>query len=509
MALLTELAAACMLLSACGGGGGGSDSATPAATPSSPVTAGPSTPVTTTGSLKAVPTSYKKCAGEHIDTTCDFSGVATVIYGADGKYVSKKVAGPVDCNEGNALFGDPAPGLAKECYVPDTVVAGAPAPSPAPAPTPAPVPAPSPAPTPAPAPAPSPAPTPAPAPAPAPVPATGSRDVMKRPFASTSIWNMPVGSGAQYVAANLTSSFADQWASMPYADEDVIVLKPTAPLVDVREGPWAGDRCSPTSTKVFARVPIPAGYTNPSSNHNMASAILMADGRTLVNVQPLTRCSTGGTATSIVRWPDSDLYGDGIDGAHGGSGMSSVGGTLRVGELRPGQQGPLHAIKLIVNMREAFRCTTMSNCYRWPAKTADSYAVGHYGSTRAGTDALKMGALLALPASVNISSLGLETEPGRQMAWTLQNYGGYIVDDSYGGQFGIATETGPDGSFVQQFAADYGYSFHQRQNATGAGGAWMRDVQRLVKALHVINNNSANSIGGGGTPRQSLAPALQ
>lgn len=317
---------------------------------------------------------------------------------------------------------------------------------------------------------------------------------------------MPIGSGAQYVPANMSASWSDPYASMPFPDEDVIVLKPTAPMVDVRESTWDGDRCRVISNRVFARVPIPANYTNPSSNHNMASGILMPDGRTIVNVQPLTRCNQGDVATSIVRWPDSDIYGDGIDGAHGGSGMSSVGGTLRVGELRPGSQGPKHALKLTVFMGEGYKCTTFASCYRWPAKTADGYALSRYGASRAGPLAFKMGALLAIPANVNIAAMGLETEPGRQIAWTMQNYGGYVVDDSYGGQFGITTEVGPDGRFISQFKADYGMDFWQRTNG---GSPWMRDVQRIVRALHIVDNNGPQSIGGGGTLRQPMLPAVR
>ena len=37
------------------------------------------------------------------------------------------------------------------------------------------------------------------------------------------------------------------------------------------------------------------------------------------------------------------------------------------------------------------------------------------------------GALLALPPGTDIAALGLRTEPGRMIAWTLQNYGAYIV----------------------------------------------------------------------------------
>lgn len=427
------------------------------------------------------------CAKER--ETCSFSGTRVVRYGVSGKFFNKTASNSVACT--NAVFGDPAVGVLKSCEYQSAVVAATPTPAPtatprAPASTPTPV-------------------VSTPMPTPTPSTPAGTRDILKQPFASTSIWNMPIGSAAQYVPANMSASWSDPYASMPFPDEDVIILKPTAPLVDVRESTWDGNRCNVIGTRVFARVPIPTNFTNPSSNHNMASGILMPNGRTIVNVQPLTRCAVGGVATSIVRWPDSDIYGDGIDGAHGGSGMSSLGGTLRLGELRPGSQGPRHALKLTVFMGEGHKCTTFANCYRWPARTADGYALSRYGAARPGPVAFKMGALLALPPSINIGSLGLETEPGRQIAWTMQNYGGYVVDDSYGGQFGITTEVGPDGRFISQFKADYGIDFWQRTNG---GSPWMRDIQRIVRALHIVDNNSAQSIGGGGNPRQSLLPAV-
>ncbi|MFC3109201.1 hypothetical protein ACFOFO_14720, partial [Undibacterium arcticum] len=103
-------------------------------------------------------------------------------------------------------------------------------------------------------------------------------------------------------------------------------------------------------------------------------------------------------------------------------------------------------------------------------------------------------------------TLGLETEPGKQLAWTLQNYGAYIVDSTGGPAFALNAENGPDGSLRTQFKADWGFDLEQRvQGAT----PWVRDMQRLVQALYVVNNNSPTSIGGGGTPRQPLAPSLQ
>jgi len=118
---------------------------------------------------------------------------------------------------------------------------------------------------------------------------------------------------------------------------------------------------------------------------------------------------------------------------------------------------------------------------------------------------MKMGALLAIPASVNINALGLESTPGKQMAWTLQNYGTYIVDDAGGPSYDFSAEDGPDGLLDTQFQTDYGYPFNQRVNSNTA---WSRDIQRLMPKLYVVNNNGPSSIGGGGTPRQPLAPSF-
>jgi hypothetical protein len=341
--------------------------------------------------------------------------------------------------------------------------------------------------------------------------APGTRDPLKQPFASNSIWNMPIGSGAVYVPANMKPVPGGSAFALPWSDDEYLILKPTAPLVDVRysSAGWGGDRCQATGTQVLASVPIPQGFVVPSSGTNASTAILAANGHTLIQVQPLARCAAGGFATSLVRFTDVEITGDGIVGAHGGSGMSAIGGTIRLGELRPGQAGPRHALKVALYMKEAFKCTTAADCYRWPAKNADSYAVGFYGTGSSNPNvsntAFKMGALLAIPAGVDVATLALETEPGKQLAWTLQNYGAYVVDDAYDAAFYLDTEVSPDGSFRDQFQADYGFAFNQ---GSSDNTAWVRDMKRLLPALNIVNNNSASSIGGGGTPRQPLAPPL-
>jgi len=66
------------------------------------------------------------------------------------------------------------------------------------------------------------------------------------------------------------------------------------------------------------------------------------------------------------------------------------------------------------------RSRLVNDTFRWPAVVSDGKAAldGGYGGTN---PSLKPGALLALPASVSIQSLGLQTVPARMLAWTLQH----------------------------------------------------------------------------------------
>jgi hypothetical protein len=350
------------------------------------------------------------------------------------------------------------------------------------------------------------------------------RDPLKQPFASNSIWNMPIGSGAIYKPANLSPApgGGKQWTPVSAPDEEIIVMTPNAPLTSVyySDAAWSGrDRCV-SQGALLVDVPMPADFVMPNGTGNNGAAVLAPDKRTVIQLQPLTRCSPTGNATAFRVFPKVDLYGDGRSGAHGGSELSSLGGSIRMGELRPGQQGMRHALKINVFAAEAlYNCSPPSDpnqvvdrtkdCYRWPAFTADTGSIERYGSLSNNTNVdMKMGALLAIPASIDLNSLGLETDPGRQLAWTLQNYGGYIVDDTGAPGFFFSTEWGPAGRKIDEFKQDYQYDFQQKIGAPSQFAPWFRDLQTIIKALNVVSNNSPTSIGGGGTPLQPLAPPL-
>lgn len=360
-----------------------------------------------------------------------------------------------------------------------------------------------------------------------------ARDPLKQPFASSSIWNRSIGTGAVYVPANLPGNpGATTNTSTPSVDNEMIVLRPTAPQQVVRysDALWFGrDRCTASTTwpswipgGVVATVPMPDDFIVPNNGGNNTGNFLMPDNRTLVQAQPMARCVAGGYATAGVAVDPVDLYGPGIIGAHGGSGLSSFGGSIRVGELVVGStQGPRHALKLNLDAKQfLYRCglhavsddasnpasIPASQCYRWPATKADRYARDLYGTMGPGTNsAMRMGALLAIPPSVNIDDLRL-SNLGHQIAWTLQNYGVYIVDDTGGPGYDLSVQSGPDGSVLEQVLLDFKTPFKvTAQDNT----PWSNDFQKLMQLLQVVDNNtSAAGPAGGGVPLQPPLPEL-
>jgi hypothetical protein len=81
---------------------------TPTATPTAPPTSTPTNSI-----YSNLPGTWNQCAGEN--GTCNFSGTMSVAYGANGQYSYGTFSNGTDCN--NSVFGDPASGYAKTCYV--------------------------------------------------------------------------------------------------------------------------------------------------------------------------------------------------------------------------------------------------------------------------------------------------------------------------------------------------------------------------------------------------------
>lgn len=308
-------------------------------------------------------------------------------------------------------------------------------------------------------------PTPSSSPTLTPVPsATATAETRSRydwPFAADSIWNMPIGSGAVYVPAGL--AYAGAWNGQITVDREFISVDPSYPLKTIN-----GQQ---------VRV-------DPNMSHdgswNGCATILHADGDTLVAGQPLDLAPGGNPswAYNYTTNPRQSLTGDGRQGCHGGSGLSGLGGSLRPGELS-GPEPIRHALKINVWARRFLSCT--SSGYRWPAYRADAYM----DCTTYGGDvpAMRMGSLVAVLPSVNCAAYSNAVV--RKICRALQDYGAYVVDDSYWD--------------VYAFGMDY----RAEDELDAANHA---QLQVLFSALQVVDNNGPASVGGGGTPRAPLAP---
>ncbi len=305
-------------------------------------------------------------------------------------------------------------------------------------------------------------PTATPTPAPTATASAGSRDKYQWPFAATSIWNMPIGSGAAYVPAGLQPALGWQNGAM-VTDDEFIGLNPNDPLKTLGNG---------------LQAHVPASMQHDGS-WNGVTALLLSDGRTVAEGQPLL-LSPGGNPSWAYDYGTVDLYGDGRPGAHGGSGLSSFGGSIRKGELNSAQ-ALQHALKVNLYAKRFLSCS--NGGFRWPAYRADGYMnCTTYGGSVSVT---RMGSLLALKPDVNCGTVS--SAHARKICHALQDYGAYVVDDTAWDVHAIDVEAGAEFS---------------------DGGTFDSDLQNLFTQLNVVDNNSASNIGGGGTPRAPLAPAI-
>ncbi len=342
--------------------------------------------------------------------------------------------------------------------------------------------------------------------------AVALRDPKRQPFRTDSIWNMPRGKTGRLVAASLKLPVQNRL----FGEENILIMTPDAPLVDVVENNAGWDpaltRCGSIvqPLKVLLSVPIPPAFvTDPGYTGltpNASAAILMSNGRTVVQTQPFHRCADG-SATSQYVFADNDIVdGDGAKGAHGGSQLSAIGGTIRVGELVRSGRIP-HALKILLDARTNLTYRSDSTPgFRWPAFSADGYASSEYKGTN---PALEMGALLTLRPDFQLAQL--KTEPARIIATALRDYGAYVVDDSGWEPVYFAMEWGPSGRVSEEFSRVWGFPFAiDDATCVAASDAssscdWKADLNLLLASLFIVDDNSPATPGGAGAKMTKCA----
>jgi hypothetical protein len=177
------------------------------------------------------------------------------------------------------------------------------------------------------------------------------RDRFLWPFSDASIWNTPIGASAEYVPAGIYST---ELPTEIHNDQEFLIRATSGdPLTDWIDD--SGDFPGMCTAKgpIKAQLPLPRDLVTDCVANNNGAGVLLPDNRTLVQLQPFYRPEAGGPfiawyhtgAPQPFPW-EVDVLGDGALGAHGGSGLSSFGGSIRLGELNA-SSGPIkHALKL-------------------------------------------------------------------------------------------------------------------------------------------------------------------
>lgn len=277
----------------------------------------------------------------------------------------------------------------------------------------------------------------------------------------------------------------------------------------------------PTSP-VFRRIQLPYNYTNNDGTHcggNNGLSMLQPDNITVIQTQPAYRCGAGSPLFSESGGCPQDyprnvsILSSGYEtalGAHGGSGLSALGGTLRLHELLPDAPPISHVLKIELYAHQYYyggpkrlNPATSENGgrtqYVWPATGSDGYTfmndsrLGYNGSN----PYLAPGSLMVLPPGT-AEGLNISTIPAKRIADALTKYGAYIVDDTASDSAAICMEVGADEVFKQY------YNF----SVDTALGPWYNDLVKIFQQLHIVINNAPSSIGGGGTPVVPLSPPI-
>lgn len=336
------------------------------------------------------------------------------------------------------------------------------------------------------------------------------RDKNVIPFSTASIWNTPIGSGATYQPMNMTPPVRGYGV-----DDAFIVLTPTAPLrnlIDRRYWwPYPQSGIAPVDTGIDVRIPDDYIIPPPNAQNypNRSSAMIQTDGA-VREFQYTVRASAG----SDVECHEGvravyDLTGDGLTtgpngGAHGGAGMTVIGGTIRASELAG--SGPIrHPLAFSINTWKwaVAQGGGIVDGHRWPATASDANWATAYGSYSSGQFAIPgvgMGSLFAIPPTVNLATIGLETSIGSKMAEALQSYGGYLVDS-------IGSADNDDWLWNVTAEALAAYPDLDQWGApTAPDTPTRRDMDRIVTRLALVTNSSSTSIGGGGVPLVPWSP---
>jgi peptidoglycan hydrolase-like protein with peptidoglycan-binding domain len=325
----------------------------------------------------------------------------------------------------------------------------------------------------------------------------GTRDPTVQPFSSYSIWNTAIGSGATWSGSILCNRDGNGVAipdSVPGCDPVTTDL--TRETAAINSADWSLPFYIASSSDPLQTFHDQSGFypdlvTNAPSDMTPDLPTVADGGDAHLNLfdqdKEMLYSFDGCASTSDpVGWTCKSETQENV--CELGDNTSGWGiGAIRTSEIQAGLIP--HMLRFAIPTTLIAPGTSVVQGVAWPSVSAFD-SCGYPGGCYTGN--VPTGATIGIPASVNINTLGL-TPDGLVLARALQDYGALERDTGGGGGITLFTETSAS------------------QNATTAAQVanMNNDLNNIIRPLlRVMTDQGPNSINGGGTPRQPLAPGI-
>lgn len=319
------------------------------------------------------------------------------------------------------------------------------------------------------------------------VASVGTRDASLWPFAYDDAFNIGIGNAATWSATgSAQTTFAQGGGGGGNVNGAQQNPSYSIPVYVAVTG-------SPTVTIAGTSLKLPAGALPASGTDHHMTCVQPKSGTTYEMYGFYGVTYSGGTYSTTYgsNGPfDLSQYSTHYDGR--ASSIIQMAGLIRPFDIA---QGVIqHAVAM------ALPETAMTTGPIFPATSQDSNASTNY---TAGSNGIHMGAVIGIPSSVNVSSLGL-TSAGLMLATALQNYGAIVTDT--GGSGGVI--------FYAEDQYDEGVN---TSTFTTAISNMNSDLVTITAQLRSLTNQQTSqsaltSSGGWGagstSSRASIAPAF-
>jgi hypothetical protein len=318
-----------------------------------------------------------------------------------------------------------------------------------------------------------------------------SQNSFSFPFAPTSIWNRTIQSTAVYtdVSDALWGSPANSPGQIYLDLITILYVDPQSTPVNIRiNSNWDYPyRAQPASGTLYQRKLGPTAGVQESTDNGNGIVVI---------IDPLTGQADEGGA--MFRDQDSNdllifqdrpalhynvFTGSGLYNGVRGSGLSGLGGVIQAGEINTVIP---HALAIMTSGR----IYSKNTCYVWPATRCDSIAKDPTYGYKGPNNAYTLGTFLAIPPSINLSTIKFKTKQGYTIAIAAQKYGMYVVDSSAatGNRVGLSMD-------YQAAVTDLGLvqdpvtAYQSVDSKKIDGNAFQADIISILHMVKAVINN--------------------